>query len=208
MATLTSLIEAGMGDIVSKIFIKQVRSLPPELHNYIYDLTFSAANFERNVCHVDGNYKPPTVLQVNRHLRSTLSTSFYKSTTFTFADEKTHSGDLNYLAKFFGTLAPARAIEASGPEFWILSTSTKVTPRPMARNAKSSGYHISRHRYLDKHDSDEVEALMERVTRAYPTNAAFPKLMWNARLHIQTRKSEQLVLNSEFIVPQKVARRV
>lgn len=51
-----------------------VQALPAELYNEIYDLTFTADPGNR---YIDGNYKPPSCLQVSRSTRKTFEQSYY-----------------------------------------------------------------------------------------------------------------------------------
>lgn len=203
MVSLASLTEAGLDDIVSLIFIKRVRSLPPELYSHIHDLTFCVASFEGYVCHVDEKYKPPSILQVNRHWRSVLSTAFYNDTIFTFTDDKTLPDNLSLLGKFFKTL-PTMAAILSKPEVRILSRSTKVGPHLVEGKLRTFFYAITYNLYSDKRDWIAKAELVSRVITACPI-IAYSSGMRNVRFHIETQEGEELVFESELRVEHSVA---
>ena len=62
---------------------QRLQSLPLELCSLIYDFTFSTSN--NHVCHINLNYQPPAILQVDRASRSLATQSFYNNSTFSFA---------------------------------------------------------------------------------------------------------------------------
>lgn len=58
-----------------------LQTLPSELYNIIYDLTFTTT--PNNQPHrIDKTYKPPTTLQIDRASRSQAAQSFYTNITF------------------------------------------------------------------------------------------------------------------------------
>lgn len=60
-----------------------VQSLPSELFDEIYDLTFT---FDSKTCCVESRtYKPPSAIQVDRKSRSKAAKSYYNNTVFTFS---------------------------------------------------------------------------------------------------------------------------
>ncbi|GIZ41699.1 hypothetical protein CKM354_000499500 [Cercospora kikuchii] len=83
---------------------KRLESLSQELYDIIYDLTFLAPP---EVVHVDNGYRPPHVLHVDKKSRKDFASSYYRNTTFLFADEEVFNkwiAPLKYLpANAFGT---------------------------------------------------------------------------------------------------------
>lgn len=134
MGTQVSCPESGADE-----FITKVQSLPAELYNEIYNLTFTA-DFEET-CKINRHYKPPSILQVNKRWRSALSPSFYRDTIFvakeldasprppalstwfkSFSSEQGANPRLSYLSKWFKSLSAEQRDYMPGSEFRVLST--------------------------------------------------------------------------------------
>lgn len=67
----------------AKSFQVRLQNLPAELYNTIYDLTFTL-NAPKTLTVVDSGYKPPSILQVNRHFRTKLACTYYDEFVFAF----------------------------------------------------------------------------------------------------------------------------
>jgi hypothetical protein len=62
---------AAMSDIQFKA---KLESLPPELYDYIFDLSFAPSI---DVCIIDQKYRPPNTLSVDRATRTIMAVRFY-----------------------------------------------------------------------------------------------------------------------------------
>ena len=60
-------------------------TLPWELYDYVYDLTFSNA---RDYAIIDSDYRPPANLQVNHGTRIQTAQQYYADTEFFCGDHK------------------------------------------------------------------------------------------------------------------------
>lgn len=89
---------------------KRVQNLPPELYNLIYKFTFSFASGNRLIYRdLVSQYKPPTVLQVDRASRALAAPSYYNNTLFCFTIK---------VGRAAGGWPPAYDIPG---EFWLRS---------------------------------------------------------------------------------------
>ena len=62
--------------------MEQIQSLPQELQNIVLEHYFSLGNAKS--VPVDGSYKPPIQLQINRATRQAFAREYYSGSTFTF----------------------------------------------------------------------------------------------------------------------------
>lgn len=66
--------------MAKKTLRSRIQSLPPELYQQVYDLTFSTGAIESSALagkYISNLYKPPLMLRMNRHLRENFSKQFY-----------------------------------------------------------------------------------------------------------------------------------
>lgn len=105
--------------------VTRVHNLPAELYNKIHDLTFKA-HFE-GIRRIDNNYKPPSVLQVNRKWRILLSPAFYGCTTFTVMEDDTSHLEIFTLAKWLQTFTVRQYQHFGDRKLRVISKSTIET---------------------------------------------------------------------------------
>lgn len=89
----------GMADTIR--LACRVQSLPQELQDQIFDMTF--ATFLPHTVDITAACRPPSILQVNRRTREPLATQYYTRTTFQLgnSDEPCHP---SVLAQWLGSL--------------------------------------------------------------------------------------------------------
>ena len=83
---------------------KLVQTLPQEIYDHVFDLTFADFDEKRRI-EIDMDYKPPSILHINKATRERLSRSYYRSTFYI---------ETCMLHRWTGHLAPSdiRALQA------------------------------------------------------------------------------------------------
>lgn len=71
---------AAVGMSYTRSLREDLQTLPQELWDEIYDLTFSGKSI--NTVRVDSTYRPPALLRVNRSTRSEFANHYYSTTDF------------------------------------------------------------------------------------------------------------------------------
>lgn len=162
--------------------IEHMHNLPPELHNEIYKLTFSADFPEP--CQIDNNYKPPSVLQVNRKWRRQLAEPFYDNTIFTVSDD---IEDLLNLLHWLSRLPKEQLWRVTMPEFRVLS---RKTVHVKTKADGTDGVRCCRRRDLDwAADEDAVRRtryVVSKVIKLHAPAYIAQTLAGTIRYHFQT----------------------
>lgn len=82
----------------------RVQSLPPELYDYVYDLTFTA--FPTQHAELGSTYRPPSCLQVSKASRAKFAASYYAHTTFIFTHSASHTESITTGVNWLVSLLP------------------------------------------------------------------------------------------------------
>lgn len=184
----TMAINTSVTNIDMDEFIRRVQSLPPELYIQIHDLTFKD-EFPAT-CRIDRNYRPLSILQVNRKWRSALSPAFYDRTIFTVVDSV---DDLTGLSKWIRSLPRKHITRITFPELRILSTRRIEIVRD---------YEVSRvltwatHDLCCEADLTTAREAVDTFLKVFPS-LKDTRIMKNVRWHFQTSSCGEVVFKSQ-----------
>lgn len=102
--------------------IERVQSLPSELYEEIYNLTFTV---NTETCYVDKAYRPPGILQVNKNWRSALRQRYYDKTIFRIP---AGLNGVEHLTRWLTFCTQEHGRNIASPTLHILSEKRITTP--------------------------------------------------------------------------------
>ena len=117
----------------------RVQSLPPELYNTIYDLTFTAYSIQGANVELDSSYRPPSCLQVSKASRDEFAASYYAHTIFMFSQRASYTESITTGVNWLVSLPPEHVAMIRCLRYNTYPHSMLAAPRSvMAQNAAAT----------------------------------------------------------------------